>query len=53
MNECKYSGNYNVIHVMLLKDQVHSAVEMDDNDQIALNQILLRALNWTGGDSQS
>lgn len=46
-------GNYNVIRVMLLKDQVHNTIEMNHNDQIALNQILLRAVKWTGWDSQS
>lgn len=53
MNECKLAGNYNAICVMLLKGQVHGTIEMGHHDQRALNQILLRALQWTGWDSQS
>lgn len=34
MNECKLVGNYNVMQV-ILKDQVHSTIEMGHNDQIA------------------
>ena len=35
MNEHKLVGNYNGLWVMLLQDQVHDAIEIGPNDQMA------------------